>query len=226
MTIRRRRKNQRKKGALDSLNLRESTGGVAESTVSIGVDKSETAPLKAKHRGRGTPDDEDLAGVTDDVRTEPRSAGHRPRPRPARGRDSLLDHADYLGPAIAAQEDAQRKRWLVIIAAIIIAVGLTYAFVLRRTAPPGKDDESAKGVVNSVAGRIHVESDPAGAQVAIDGAQRCAKTPCDISGLPLSRELLVTLRHPGRQLWMQRVVLSPTEPRLLLAGTAYADVAG
>ena len=66
------------------------------------------------------------------------------------------------------------------------------------------------------AGVIHIHSNPAESSVSIDGAKRCFSTPCRVAGLPLGRELLLTLRSKGHSLWMQRVVLTPHQPKLLL----------
>ena len=107
---------------------------------------------------------------------------------------------------------------LTAIAALLVASGsLAYLFFGDRPS----DQPTALPVAGSTktkirAGVIHLHSNPSTTSVSIDGAQRCPSTPCRIAGLPLGRELLITLRSKGYTLWMQRVVLTPHQPRLML----------
>ncbi|MCC6750033.1 MAG: serine/threonine protein kinase [Deltaproteobacteria bacterium] len=80
---------------------------------------------------------------------------------------------------------------------------------------PGTGSATAEPKVQG-AGVVDIMANPASTAVSVDGAQRCSSTPCRIEGLPLGRELLITLRSPGHDLWMQRLVLTPNDPRLLL----------
>ncbi len=77
-------------------------------------------------------------------------------------------------------------------------------------------DKRGEDPVQAGAGVINVLANPNTSSVSIDGAQRCPATPCQIAGLPLGREILITLRATGYTLWMQRIVLTKSDPKLLL----------
>lgn len=108
-----------------------------------------------------------------------------------------------------------RASWIgalaVAISVAAVAVGVVLFLLGRRPLPAPTMIQSA------AAGEIDVLSDPVKASVFVDGAQRCEDTPCRVAGLPLNRELVVTVRGDGRyDLWVQRVVLSSEQSRLLL----------
>jgi len=126
-------------------------------------------------------------------------------------------------PPMRTQTRIQKKggvgAWVVIaVVALLIASGsLVYVFFgdrLHGTAQPGAARRVNKPKLG--AGVIHIHSNPAESSVSIDGAKRCFSTPCRVAGLPLGRELLLTLRSEGHSLWMQRLVLTSHQPKLLL----------
>jgi len=133
-------------------------------------------------------------------RREERTALERPQPR------QVAERATNPGPWIA---------FTLVVVVVVVASVLLLAmrredrlFSSGALAPAGLQQPSAGG--------LDVWSKPEAA-VFVDGAQRCARTPCSISGLPLGRELLVTVRGSADyNLWVQRAVLTPQQPRLLL----------
>ncbi len=120
-------------------------------------------------------------------------------------------------PPPRAEGKAGAGAWVVALLAVLVAAGsLAYVFlgdrlkiVQKPTARPAVKPKLGAGV-------IHLHSNPSESSVSIDGAKRCFSTPCRVAGLPLGRELLLTLRAPGHSLWMQRVVLTAHQPKLLL----------
>jgi serine/threonine protein kinase len=112
--------------------------------------------------------------------------------------------------------------WIAAVSGVVtlgaVGVALWLMSGNRPTPPPpipAKVDPQP-GTTPPGAGVINVLSNPSTTTVSIDGAQRCPSTPCQVAGLPLNRELLITLRAQGYTLWMQRMVLTPSEPKLLL----------
>lgn len=135
------------------------------------------------------------------LRREERTALERPQPRPV------------------AERSSSSAPWIALTLLLIVVTGALVMLLLMR-----REDRllSAAGGLPGVglqqasAGGLDVWSKPEAA-VFVDGAQRCARTPCSISGLPLGRELLVTVRGGAAyNLWVQRAVLTPQQPRLLL----------
>ena len=143
---------------------------------------------------------------------------------------SRVPRARVLG---SSRRDAVRplawRRALGIGLAILVMLGLGfyYLFAPQGSAPTelaregGSEDgattasDGSAGPATAV-GVIVIAASPVESQVSIDGNRRCTSTPCQITGLPLSREILVTLRAKGHSLWMQRYVLTAQQPRLLL----------
>jgi len=75
-----------------------------------------------------------------------------------------------------------------------------------------------RGDEKLVAGKIQLSAVPTKVEIAVDGSVRCYDSPCTISGLPLGRELLVTVKgERSYSIWLQRVVLSEQEPELNLS---------
>ena len=108
--------------------------------------------------------------------------------------------------------------WVVIaVVAVLVASGsLIYVFFGDRIGTTPRPTSRPVNKPKLGAGVIHIHSNPSESSVSIDGAKRCFSTPCRVAGLPLGRELLLSLRSEGHSLWMQRVVLTPHQPKLLL----------
>ena len=107
---------------------------------------------------------------------------------------------------------------LILVGVVLVFTGAYVLSELRRQGDGNVAPALRPGAVQSpVAGAISITSVPREASVSVDGAERCPSTPCHISGLPLGRELLVTVRSPGYSLWMQRVVLTTAEPKLIFS---------
>jgi hypothetical protein len=118
-------------------------------------------------------------------------------------------------------------RWdLIILPVLVVAAGVAVAIYFS-----DRDPASNRTEVKPVAGVITVSATPAVAAVSVDGAKRCANTPCRLAGLPLDRELLVTVEAPGHNVWMQRLVIGAAEPTmsvhaLLVKATPTQDAPG
>jgi serine/threonine protein kinase len=150
-----------------------------------------------------------------------RRNGERPRSTaPPRGNTSKTPaSAPALTEAVRPRQSSAAV-WLSA-AAVLVAMGslaaLVYVFAFRGSAAtppgpgPGPDPNPSQG-----AGVINVLANPPNASVSIDGARRCPSTPCQVAGLPLNRELVLTVKSKGYELWMQRLVLTTNEPKLLL----------
>lgn len=160
------------------------------------------------------------------VPAPPPSAGRAKPPAPSKGRAKPPvvppPTPPSAIPAVAHSDTrAVRKNlpWgtlLVALGALVMAVVVLLYVVFgprhgtRRT-PPATVAPHTTG-----AGIINVLSNPHQATVSIDGAMRCSSTPCQIAGLPLGREMLLTLRAKKHSIWMQRLILTPTNRKLLL----------
>ena len=107
---------------------------------------------------------------------------------------------------------------LIVTGALLLGAGsLAYIFVGDRLPLwRGVQGKQTPARARVGAGVINIQSKPTETSVSIDGAKRCLSTPCRVAGLPLGRELLLTLRAEGHSLWMQRVVLTRHNPKLLL----------
>ena len=111
--------------------------------------------------------------------------------------------------------------WLGLPTLVVVVAGLLgvlYALRGRSTTANNRPDS---GIGLGRAGTIDVVATPEEARVSIDGAQRCASTPCRIAGLPLGTGLVVTVhaKDDAYDVWRQMVVLVPEEPKLLLRAT-------
>jgi serine/threonine protein kinase len=142
----------------------------------------------------------------------------RETPRPSDGDAPPTAPGSPLVPTPTGPGRPQSTGAWIVAGALMIAAGIvTWALSSRPHQPALKDEpKTATGSSAPVAGVINVLSNPPNASVSIDGAQRCPSTPCQLAGLPLGRDLLLTLRSSGYTLWMQRIVLTPSEPKLLL----------
>lgn len=111
-------------------------------------------------------------------------------------------------------ERSQRSWVPALTALVVVAVAAVVIVYLNQRSIGPVDPQSPPHTPQ--AGAIELSATPKTARVEVDGAQRCAVTPCRIGGLPLGRELLITVRSPGYLLWMQRVVLTQAEPKMLI----------
>ena len=129
-----------------------------------------------------------------------------------------VEPAPPVQPPPRAEGRSGAGAWVVVaLLAVLVAAGsLGYVFLgdRLRVTPRPATRPTPKPTMG--AGVIHIHSNPSESSVSIDGAKRCFSTPCRVAGLPLGRELLLTLRAPGHSLWMQRVVLTSHQPKLLL----------
>jgi serine/threonine protein kinase len=123
-------------------------------------------------------------------------------------------------PPRSTGDSGGRTATLLAALAVVVALGcvgaLIYFFVLRpqQVVPP--QPVAAKTKTVRGAGVINVLANPSKAVVSVDGARRCPSTPCQIAGLPLGREIVLTVSATGHRLWLQRLVLTTNEPKLLL----------
>ena len=175
------------------------------------IDTSERQrPPAAVSRPRATPRPESSWRASPPAQGRPRivEPEHAPTPTPT-----------PTGPPAATETVHPKGAGLSVtlsIGAVVLALGcvaaLVYLVVLRRPDSGPKPRATAP----AGAGVINVLAQPPAAVVAVDGARRCPSTPCQIAGLPLDREIVLTVKSPGHELWMQRLVLTESEPRLLL----------
>jgi eukaryotic-like serine/threonine-protein kinase len=123
-------------------------------------------------------------------------------------------------PPRSAEPAGGRTATLLAAIAVIVALScvgaLVYFFVLRPQPTDPSRPVAAKTATPRGAGVINVLANPSKAVVSVDGARRCPSTPCQIAGLPLGREIVLTVRATGHRLWLQRLVLTNNEPKLLL----------
>jgi serine/threonine-protein kinase len=177
---------------------------------------------------------------TTSVPARPREQEQRPRLRPVEPVQRTLLPADPAPKEAAAElpstdeiavatqtptRKTERTRpehgrgslatWAAVVASLVAASTVVYLIAQRGPTPPPPPKEGSARVEPG-AGVLSILSNPTTATVSVDGAQRCPSTPCQVAGLPLGRELVLTLRAPGHTLWMQRLVLTASEPKLLL----------
>ena len=111
---------------------------------------------------------------------------------------------------------------IVIVLGLAVVVGIAgLVFLAARRPGVSHVQRSVDNTVTS--GILDVLANPAEAHVMIDGAQRCASTPCRIDALPLGT-LLVTVKAPGYRLWNQRVVLSADRARVVINPALVRDM--
>jgi serine/threonine protein kinase len=122
-------------------------------------------------------------------------------------------------PAIQTPPKPSRFSLALIVIAVLLALGSAgLVLYLRFASPPGPKQGDPRRTSDPAAGAgvINVLANPPKAVVAVDGARRCPSTPCNIPGLPLGKELVLTVKAKGFELWMQRLVLTSSDPKLLL----------
>ena len=141
-----------------------------------------------------------------------------PAPEPEAALEPLPAPTIQTQPRLERGGSSGVGAWVVIaVAALLVASGsLVYVFLGDRIVSTPQPKPKPVSRPRLGAGVIHVHSNPSESSVSIDGAKRCFSTPCRVAGLPLERELLLTLRSKGHSLWMQRVVLTSHQPKLLL----------
>jgi serine/threonine protein kinase len=166
---------------------------------------------------RDAPDAEPPTGRRSPKRSDEDAKRERPEERRAEARPAQSP------PTAETRTDTMRRRpalvWFIgagVFAVVAAAVMLLGARYLWSADPPNTPGTTPGTTVILGAGVITVLANPPNAAVSIDGAQRCPSTPCQIAGLPLNRELLLTLRATGYTLWMQRLVLTTSDPKLSL----------
>jgi serine/threonine-protein kinase len=152
-----------------------------------------------------------------------------PRENPGAGatlREPFTSAGSSRGAATAAiapvtthpPSGASRLSMTLAVGAVLLALGsagvLVYLRVYSPVEPPAGPRRAAAAPAG--AGVINVLANPPKAVVAVDGARRCPSTPCNIPGLPLGKELVLTVKAKGFELWMQRLVLTQSDPKLLL----------
>jgi serine/threonine-protein kinase len=206
----------------------ELSSQLPESSAALLPDES-LAPIEAVSQKRATPwgvSERGGASVREQRAREERS--HRaalppeqaePLQRPPGKQPEVTPPTPLSTPVTPVTPSIRSDRsfnWSAVAALAALAAAGVTIYVLRFRAPPvpPTNDPAATSPVG--AGVISIMSNPANASVSVDGAQRCPSTPCQIAGLPLNRELLITLRAPSHTLWMQRLVLTASDPKLLL----------
>ena len=175
-----------------------------------------------------------MAGQTSRVAVDP-SPDLRPTPAPRPRRKKLDMHPAHapagnhpghgpssVTPAVGMTEAVPGRGnrlsvWLSL-GAVLLALGCVSALVylVTREKPAATTATTRDNGTSTGAGVINVLANPSTAVVSVDGARRCPSTPCQIAGLPLNREMVLTVKSKGFELWMQRLVLTTSEPRLLL----------
>lgn len=233
------------RAALDHASSNVATRGAEVAFSSVSVDLSESpeagdddstvregdSPAVTRSSRRGT--------FPEDKETSPRGLAERLAPGESKartGRGLRLPRDRGRRPFQAPRERSGQRTLIVLLALLAIGVVVGLAMTLidpspkrlatqnghKRILPPPAhvDTGPARGIStpSAASGIIDVIAHPAACRVMIDGAQRCAKTPCRIEGLPLGT-ILVTLRHPGYRLWNQRVVLTASKASLVLRPT-------
>ncbi|MBK8479915.1 MAG: serine/threonine protein kinase [Proteobacteria bacterium] len=193
---------------LSALRPAPGPGEAFEEHVTTGVGPPSSSQLRGAGPGRGGAAERPRIGPP--PRREERTALERPQPR----------HS--------AERGVNPAPWVAVtLLLVVIAVAAVLMVFLRREDRLLAGSGLAQGSLQQPsAGGLDVWSKPEAA-VFVDGAQRCARTPCSISGLPLGRELLVTVRGgAGYSLWVQRAVLTPQQPRLLLEAVLMPEAPG
>jgi serine/threonine protein kinase len=176
---------------------------------------SATEPLVLDPPRPGLPPAPPAPGPDPAPAPEPAAApAPEPAAAPAPEPDTDTDPAPAPAPGQASRRGPGRSLWLALGLGVLVAGGVVGYLVARQPAAPPPLPPRPAPVIG--AGVINVLANPNQATVSVDGAQRCPSTPCQIAGLPLGREMLLTLRARGYSVWMQRLVLTRSENRLLL----------
>jgi len=119
-------------------------------------------------------------------------------------------------PLKEPQDGAPSKGpWVVLALALALASAAGAYYWAGRSRVEDDPNTNTKPKI-TMAGVINVLATPRGAAVSLDGAQRCTTTPCRLDGLPLNRELLVTVKRPGYNIWMQRLLVTDAQPMLIV----------
>lgn len=106
--------------------------------------------------------------------------------------------------------------WITTIAVVVALVSVIYS--LKPWWLPWFNHKEESGLIPIVpkAGILQIQAHPSQVEVFIDDAQRCSLTPCQINGLPLGRELILSIKAKGYADWNQRIILTAQDPQLQL----------
>ncbi len=120
----------------------------------------------------------------------------------------------YLPPAPGKGHARPKKNWgmviIVILLSLLVLVGAGILLVLWKDDSP---HGSAQQVTKVTKGSLHLESNPPGANVFINGKPR-GKTPIDINDLPMDEELTVKLTKKGYEIYYLPIRLTSNRPSM------------
>jgi serine/threonine-protein kinase len=116
--------------------------------------------------------------------------------------------ATYLPPRSQIEPAGLRLGWVLGVTAGLLAVGVAIGVVMlvaRRAAAPHPPAASA---APAGTGRFVIVSNPAGAEVWVNGTRHPEPTPTEIGGLPRGQRVSIELRKSGYRPWSDRRALA------------------